>query len=74
MTLKEWMEWKGTDIAAISSDIGVHRSTVSRYNLGTLIPSLRTIRVIKDYTDGCVSEVDWATEAKPHRRKYRPRK
>jgi putative transcriptional regulator len=62
MTLAEYRKRQGMTQAEIAERIGRDTATVCRYEKGTRIPDLRTIRKIKAVTNGAVAEDDWAAE------------
>ena len=57
MTLHEWLKDKNTKDFA--EQIGVNHSTVWRWRIGEVTPSMKTLLRIKEITNDAVRPEDW---------------
>jgi len=49
-TLKEWMDRRGLDDAALAQEVGVSRSQINRIRNRASLPSLETARALEAVT------------------------
>ena len=54
MSLKDWLNKHECSYAEFGAMIGVHRSTVQKYAIGTRHPSIKVAKKIKSVTSGKV--------------------
>lgn len=59
MTLKEYMTQKKVTLRKMEELTGIDFRTLSRYNLGKVLPSLKNAKRIKVATKGKVKMEDW---------------